>query len=61
MPPLSDWRMATAGSWGPRKHLRAPNLVEFHSVAVRLWMDAAKRYKRVSGATALIWKALVLT
>lgn len=52
-----DWdRMLTfhrfpRGHW---KHLRTINVVEFPFAAVRLQRDAAKRSKRVSGATALI-------
>lgn len=39
-------------------HLRTTNIIESPFAAVRLRTDAAKRYKRVDNATALIWKIL---
>lgn len=58
-----DWeRMVTFYNF-PRehwKHLRTSNVVESPFAAVRLRTDAAKRYKRVAGATALIWKLLMV-
>lgn len=39
-------------------HLRTTNPVESPFAAVRLRTTAAKRYKRVENATALIWKLL---
>ena len=39
-------------------HLRTTNVVESPFAAVRLRTSAAKRFKRVEGATALIWKLL---
>jgi len=39
-------------------HLRTTNLVESPFAAVRLRTTAAKRFKRVENATALIWKLL---
>jgi len=42
------------------KHLRTTNVVESPFAAVRLRTDAAKRYKRVANATALIWKVLMV-
>jgi hypothetical protein len=36
------------------------NVVESPFAAVRLRTDAAKRYKRVANATALIWKVLMV-
>lgn len=40
------------------KHLRTTNVVESPFAAVRLRTDAAKRFKKVASATALIWKIL---
>ena len=58
-----DWdRMVTFYRF-PRehwKHLRTTNVVESPFAAVRLRTDAAKRYKRVANATALIWKVLMV-
>ena len=45
----------------PRKHwvhLRTTNIVESPFAAVRLRTTAAKRFKRVENATALIWKLM---
>jgi len=42
------------------KHLRTTNVVESPFASVRLRTGAAKRYKRVEKATALIWKLLML-
>jgi len=39
-------------------HLRTTNIVESPFAAVRLRTTAAKRYKKVEHATALIWKVL---
>lgn len=56
-----DWeRMTTyyrfpAAHW---KHIRTTNIVESPFAAVRLRTGAAKRFKRVENATALIWKML---
>lgn len=58
-----DWdRMVTFYRF-PRehwKHLRTTNVVESPFAAVRLRTDAAKRYKRVANAAALIWKVLLV-
>ena len=43
--------------WG---HLRTTNPVESPFAALRLRTDAAKRYKRVDRAIAVIWKMLML-
>ena len=40
------------------KHLRTTNPVESPFASVRLRTNAGKRYKRVQGATALIWRVL---
>lgn len=42
------------------KHLRTTNPVESPFAAVRLRTTAAKRYKRVDNATAVLWKLLML-
>ena len=58
-----DWdRMVTfydfpAAHW---KHLRTTNVVESPFAALRLRTTAAKRFKRVESATALIWKLLLV-
>jgi putative transposase len=58
-----DWdRMLTfygfpAEHW---QHLRTTNVVESPFATVRLRTTAAKRYKKVANATAVIWKTLLL-
>ena len=42
------------------KHLRTTNVVESPFAALRLRTDAAKRYKKVENATAVIWKMLLV-
>ncbi len=42
------------------KHLRTTNIVESPFASVRLRTSAAKRFKRVESATALIWKLLTV-
>jgi transposase-like protein len=42
------------------KHLRTTNPVESPFAAVRLRTAAAKRYKKVENATAVIWKTLLI-
>lgn len=58
-----DWdRMVTFYQF-PRehwKHLRTSNPVESPFAAVRLRTAAAKRFKRVDSATAVIWKTLLV-
>lgn len=58
---MRDWnRMVTFYAY-PKEHwthLRTTNIVESPFAAVRLRTSAAKRYKRVDNATALIWKLL---
>jgi len=58
---LRDWdRMVTFYSF-PRehwRHLRTTNIVESPFAAVRLRTDASRRFKRVEGAQAIIWKML---
>ncbi|MGH7289310.1 MAG: IS256 family transposase [Myxococcota bacterium] len=58
---LSDWeRMVTFYRFPKEhwKHLRTTNVVESPFAAVRLRTDAAKRFKRVDNATAMLWKLL---
>ncbi|MFO0699484.1 MAG: IS256 family transposase [Nitrospira sp.] len=58
---LRDWdRMVTFYAF-PKEHwihLRTTNVVESPFSAVRLRTDASRRYKRVEGAQAIIWKML---
>ena len=42
------------------KHMRTTNVVESPFASVRLRTSAAKRFKRVESATALIWKLLTV-
>jgi putative transposase len=59
----SDWeRMVTfydfpEAHW---KHLRTTNVVESPFAAVRLRTTAAKRFKKVTNASALIWRVLMV-
>jgi transposase-like protein len=60
---LRDWdRMVTFYQFPQEhwKHLRTTNVVESPFAALRLRTDAAKRYKKVENATAVIWKMLML-
>lgn len=58
---LTDWdRMVTFYSF-PKEHwvhLRTTNIVESPFSSVRLRTDAAKRFKKVQNAAAMIWKLL---
>lgn len=58
---LADWdRMVTFFSF-PKEHwphLRTTNVVESPFSSVRLRTDAARRFKKVHNATAMIWKLL---
>lgn len=58
---MRDWdRMVTFYSF-PKEHwvhLRTTNIVESPFSSVRLRTDAAKRFKKVPNATAMIWKLL---
>jgi putative transposase len=60
---IRDWdRMVTFYQF-PRehwKHLRTTNIVESPFAALRLRTDAAKRFRKVESATAVIWKMLML-
>jgi transposase-like protein len=42
------------------RHLRTTNVIESPFAAVRLRTSAAKRFKRIDNATALIWKLLLV-
>ena len=42
------------------QHLRTTNVVESPFASVRLRTDAAKRYRKVANATALIWRVLMV-
>jgi putative transposase len=58
-----DWdRMVTFYNFPKEhwKHLRTTNPVESPFAGLRLRTDAAKRYKKVDNATAVIWKMLLL-
>ena len=58
-----DWeRMVTfyrypAEHW---RHLRTSNIVESPFATLRLRTDAAKRFKKVENATAVVWKMLLV-
>jgi len=58
-----DWERMVAFYQFPEahwKHLRTTNPVESPFAATRLRTNAAKRYKKVANATAVIWKTLLL-
>ena len=58
-----DWERMVTFYRFPRehwKHLRTTNPVESPFAALRLRTDAAKRYKKVASATAVIWKMLLV-
>jgi transposase-like protein len=58
-----DWDRMVAFYQFPKahwKHLRTTNPVESPFAAVRLRTAAAKRYKKVPNATAVIWKTLLI-
>jgi transposase-like protein len=59
----ADWdRMVTFYAFPKEhwKHLRTTNVVESPFAAVRLRTAAAKRFKKVENATAVIWKTLLV-
>lgn len=41
-------------------HLRTSNPIESPFAALRLRTDAAKRFKKVENATAVLWKMLLV-
>ena len=58
-----DWDRLVAYYAFPRehwRHLRTTNVIESPFDAVRLRTSAAKRFKKVENATALIWKLLLV-
>lgn len=58
-----DWERMVAYYAFPQehwRHLRTTNVVESPFDAVRLRTSAAKRFKRVEHATALIWRVLLV-
>jgi transposase-like protein len=58
-----DWERMVAFYSYPKEHwqhIRTTNPVESPFAALRLRTDAAKRYKRVDNATAVIWKMLMV-
>lgn len=59
----ADWERLVTFYAFPKehwKHLRTTNVVESPFAAVRLRTTAAKRFKKVENATALIWKTLLV-
>lgn len=60
---LDDWERMVAYYAFPKEHwthLRTTNIIESPFAAVRLRTSAAKRFKVVENATALIWKTLLV-
>ena len=60
---VDDWARMVAYYACPQehwKHLRTTNIIESPFAAVRLRTSAAKRFKQVENATALIWKTLLV-
>jgi transposase-like protein len=58
-----DWERLVAYYAFPKehgRHLRTTNVVESPFDAVRLRTSAAKRFKKVENATALIWRLLLV-
>ena len=58
-----DWERLVAFYAFPKahwRHLRTTNVVESPFAAVRLRTAAAKRFKKVENATAVIWKTLLV-
>jgi transposase-like protein len=58
-----DWERMTAYYSYPKEHwthLRTSNVVESPFASVRLRTEASKRYKKIEGATAMIWKLLMV-
>ena len=56
-----DWERMTTYYDLPKEHwlhLRTTNIIESPFAAVRLRTDASKRFKKVDGAVAMIWKLL---
>ena len=51
------WNACPREHW---RHLRTTNIIESPFAAVRLRTTAAKRFKKVENATALIWETLLV-
>lgn len=60
---MSDWDRMVTFYLFPKEHwahLRTTNVVESPFSTVRLRTNAAKRFKKVQNATAIIWKLLLV-
>lgn len=60
---MRDWERMVSFYGFPEahwRHLRTSNIVESPFSAIRLRTDASRRYKRVDGAKAMIWKLLTV-
>lgn len=60
---VRDWERMVTFYQCPKEHwvhLRTTNIVESPFAALRLRTRAAKRYKKVENATAVIWKMMML-
>lgn len=58
---IRDWERMVSFYSFPKEHwthLRTTNVVESPFNAIRLRTDAARRYKKVQNATAMIWKLM---
>ena len=58
-----DWERMVSYYRYPKahwRHLRTTNVIESPFAALRLRTDAAKRFKKVANATAVIWKMLLV-
>ena len=58
-----DWDRMVAYYAFPKEHwlhLRTTNVIESPFASVRLRTAASKRYKKVAGATVMIWKLLLV-
>ena len=60
---IENWEQMVTSYWFPRghwRHLRTTNVVESPFAALQLRTDAAKRFKKVANATAVVWKMLLV-
>ena len=60
---MKDWDRPVTLYDFPKEHwvhLRTTNIVEFPFDMVRLRTNAARRFKRVDNASAMIWKLLMI-
>ena len=58
-----DWQRMVSFYRYPKahwRHLRTTNVIESPFAALRLRTNAAKRFKKVANATAVIWKMLLV-